>query len=393
MEHPGEDLRELLRNRSAGGLSNRLRIAVQAAEALDGLHSRGLAHGDVRPENLRLDALGRVELVNPAAPGGSLPADVHGFGIVLAELVAGENPPAGAESAMAGVRDLVMACTAPQPGARPQSLEPVIERLRQILEQLPEAPPRPVREPAKAGPSLLRLSIVVYSAVLLVTGLAIWAWYAFQPPPELPGMIYIPAGTFLAGAGKHAVQLKAFYIDATEVTNAEFSDFCRATGCAVPAAAPELPVVNVPVELARAYARWRKKRLPTPAEWERAARGAKGALFPWGDAEDPSLANVANNPHLAEHRLMPARSFGSYPEFQMIGNAWEMVEGQVNPSPEDLAGFANLLSPPPTSTEPWIAIRGGSYDVPLMRDLAYASHAIPARYAAPDIGFRCAKDP
>jgi hypothetical protein len=60
----------------------------------------------------------------------------------------------------------------------------------------------------------------------------------------------------------------------------------------------------------------------------------------------------------------------------MIGNAWEMVEGDVK-----------------SNTGPKIAIRGGSYLTPLSRNLAYDSEAIPARSAAADIGFRCVKDP
>jgi len=237
------------------------------------------------------------------------------------------------------------------------------------------------------------LSIVVYGAVLLVAALAVWAWRSFQPPPQLPGMVYVPAGTFLAGADKHAVKLHAFYIDATEVSNAEYSDFCEETGCAPPRGDRNLPVVNITIEQARGYARWRHKRLPTPQEWERAARGKDGALFPWGDAEDPSLANLSNNPSPAQHALMPVRSFGAYPAFQMIGNAWEMVEGEVKVSPEALASLASKLTPPATPNEPWVAIRGGSYLTPLSRALAYDSVPIPARYAADDIGFRCVEDP
>ena len=232
--------------------------------------------------------------------------------------------------------------------------------------------PAPVRQPRNPGKSLIRLSIVVYGSVLLVAALAVWAWYWLQPPPQIPGMVYIPAGTFLAGADKHPLKLHAFYIDATEVSNAEYSDFCEVTGCAPPEGARNLPVVNITIEQARAYARWSHKRLPTPLEWERAARGKDGALFPWGDAEDPSRANVSNNSNLARHALMPVRSFGAYPAFQMIGNAWEIVEGE---------------------TASGVAIRGGSCLTPLSGNLAYDSMTIPAAGAAGDIGFRCVKDP
>jgi formylglycine-generating enzyme required for sulfatase activity len=74
---------------------------------------------------------------------------------------------------------------------------------------------------------------------------------------------------------------------------------------------------------------------------------------------------------------MPVRSFGAYPAFQMIGNAWEIVEGENKAATE----------------QPRIAIRGGSYLTPLSRNLAYDSMSIPASYASGDIGFRCVKDP
>jgi len=226
---------------------------------------------------------------------------------------------------------------------------------------------------------------------LAFTALAVVAWYWYKPPDEIPGMIYLPAGTFLAGADKHPVKLKAFYIDATEVTNAEVSDFCSTHGCVVPSGARNLPAVNVSITLARAFAKWKRKRVPTALEWERAARGTSGALYPWGDAEDPALANVSNNPSIKEHVVMPVRSFAPYPAFQMAGNVWELVEGEVKPGPQDIARLAGLLAPRLAEDEPWIAIRGGSFAEPLVP--MYESRTIPERYVANDIGFRCIRDP
>src|SRR5262249_12514631 len=114
---------------------------------------------------------------------------------------------------------------------------------------LSAAPPVPVAARPSPARQLIRLSIVVYGAVLVVAALALAAWLWLQRPPRLPGMIYIPAGPFLAGEDKHAQKLKAFYIDATEVTNADFAEFCRAMGCAPPTAMPDLPVVNVSISL------------------------------------------------------------------------------------------------------------------------------------------------
>ena len=249
----------------------------------------------------------------------------------------------------------------------------------------------PVRQPRNPGTSIIRLSIIVYAAVLACTALAVAAWYWYKPPEEIPGMIYMPSGTFLSGADKHPVKVKAIYVDATEVTNADFSDFCGVTGCSIPPGQRNLPVVNVSIDLARAYAKWKHKRLPSALEWERAARGANGALYPWGDTADSSLANVSNNASLREHALMPVRSFAPHPAFQMAGNVWEIVGGDVKPTPQEVARFASSLSPSLTEDEPWISIRGGSYLEPLTP--MYESRANPARYTSSDIGFRCVKDP
>jgi len=270
----------------------------------------------------------------------------------------------------------------------------------------PRTAPQPqARVPESPAGPILRLSIVVYALVILTTLLAIgvWMWtgHTFKSgeservdsshgPSSSQGMIYIPAGTFLAGPDKHPAMLNAFYIDATEVTAGEF---CEIMHCPMPPASPNRPMVNVTVAQARQYAMREKKRLPTPLEWERAARGTNGNFYPWGDDADPALANVRDNPSLGGRNLVPAKSFQAYPEYQMAGNAWEMVEGRAEPGADDVAAFATLLQPPPTATEAWIAVRGGSFREPLMPDTLTKARLIPARYSAPDIGFRCVKDP
>jgi formylglycine-generating enzyme required for sulfatase activity len=208
-------------------------------------------------------------------------------------------------------------------------------------------------------------------------------------------MVYYPGGAFPFGPANKPRNLGPFYIDETEVSNADFAEFCRAAapaagGCAQPARAPDLPVVNVTVEQARAFAQWKGKRLPTPEEWERASRGVDALRYPWGKDEDPKRANVLDNPALTQHVLMPVKSFAATPERQMAGNAWEMLEGSVIPSAADIAKFAQL-TPPARADEKWIQIRGGSFNTPLADAVTTQYRAIPERFAASDIGFRCAK--
>ena len=111
-------------------------------------------------------------------------------------------------------------------------------------------------------------------------------------------MVLVDAGGFLFGANKEPDTLPAFYIDKTEVTNAAYAQFCAETRHALPEGfpsdKPDLPVVNILILDARAFAQWAGKRLPKGREWEKAARGRDGFLYPWGNAMDPARANVGS---------------------------------------------------------------------------------------------------
>ena len=222
----------------------------------------------------------------------------------------------------------------------------------------------------RSGRPLVIGMIAVVAVVVSAMGALLW----LRKSPGINGMIYFSVGSFRSGVDRKAVTLPAFFIDETEVSNADFAEFCRATRpatqCPEPAGPADLPVVNVTVSQARAYAQWKGKRLPTALEWERAARGIDGYRFPWGDAEDPSRANVRDNPTLSRHALMPVRSFAPTPLYQLIGNAWEMVEGAGAPE-----------------------IRGGSFNTPLSEAPTSQGKPIPESYSAPDLGFRCAQNP
>jgi len=135
---------------------------------------------------------------------------------------------------------------------------------------------------------------------------------------------------------RRRVNIGSFYIGRTEVTNAEFHRFRPSYD--YPAGHSEYPVTGVTYEEAAAYCRWSGGRLPTEMEWEKAARGADGRRYPWGNAWEPSRGNF-RKPRSARHAacwinrrgLAPVGRFPSgaspYGVLDMAGNAWEWVAG------------------------------------------------------------------
>jgi serine/threonine protein kinase len=161
--------------------------------------------------------------------------------------------------------------------------------------------------------------------------------------PELPtrldttsgAMLLVPAGEFQYGAERVKATLPAFYIDETEVTNAQYRKFCDSTSRKYPAnpfwdseyfmRKDNYPVVNVNYEDALAFTQWAGKRLPSELEWEKAARGGDGREFPWGTTFDAKKANVKGKDDGFEYTA-PVASFpggaSPYGVMDMAGNVW-----------------------------------------------------------------------
>jgi formylglycine-generating enzyme required for sulfatase activity len=173
-----------------------------------------------------------------------------------------------------------------------------------------------------------------------------------------PGMVYVSGGTCLLGSDDADADddvkpmrrefVASFYIDKMDVTNTEFRKFRPDHD--YPPSEANLPATNITYDEAASYAKWAGKRLPTETEWEKAARGAEGRRYPWGNAWNAdrvakrahgrrSVSNAAKVKKpgqcaIGTSRVQPVGSvpFGASPYgcLDMAGNAWQWVEGYYN---------------------------------------------------------------
>ncbi len=244
-----------------------------------------------------------------------------------------------------------------------------------------------------------------------------------------PGMVLIPAGDFLMGSydGEddeqpvHTVYVDAFYMDTCQVTNAQYKVFVDAnpqwqqdnipdkyhdlaaylehwSGNSYPSGKGNHPVVNVSWYAAMAYAEWAGKRLPTEAEWEKAARGGLvGKEYPWGDTIDTTKANYDLN--VGDTTPVGSYAPNGYGLYDMAGNVWEWCidAHDIYPLPARRNPVADWADNDFAHVQPYIlhVLRGGSWygDAQALRvaDRGFDTPAYAA-YACDEGGFRCARD-
>jgi serine/threonine-protein kinase len=269
--------------------------------------------------------------------------------------------------------------------------------------------------PAPA-PGNTRPAWVLPAALVVVAGLAAGIYFATRskpgptPPAATPSasaptlapaltlpsgdMVLIPGGPFLGGAGKASIPLGPFYIDKTEVTNRAYAAFCASSGRPLPEGFPadklDYPVVNITISEARDFAKAAGKRLPKGLEWEKAARGTDGRMFPWGDEADAARANVGGT------ALLPVTAFAEgkspYGVVQMVGNAWEYIDEELPASTVRgaLELFHTVLSVAPN--QKWHQTRGLSFQEKLDGSVLFDYNRTPELWKSDSIGFRCVKD-
>ena len=233
-------------------------------------------------------------------------------------------------------------------------------------------------------------------------------------------MTLIPAGSFQMGSDNgrpneapvHQVALEAFYIDKHETTNADYQAFVLANpqwrksavktrdylrhwvGNDFPAGMDRYPVTYVTHEAAQAYCEWRGKRLPTEAEWEKAARGGEaGKVYPWGSQVDPNAANYdsrdvrSGGPKNMQRYLRPVDHLppNGYTLYNMGGNVAEWCADRYLPHyRRDNVNRRTLPAKGP------FVVRGGSWFDSIF-DLRCAARAYALSGAYYHIGFRSAK--
>lgn len=257
----------------------------------------------------------------------------------------------------------------------------------------------------------------------LVVAAALWLWCLSYNNALAQEMITIPAGAFSMGRDDgqederpaHPVHLPAFQIDRLPVTNAQFAEFLNARGHSNAGGAryydyddsdarihqvngkyvadrgfENHPVVEPSWLGAREYCAWRNKRLPTEAEWEKAARGTDARRYPWGNSA-PTPGQAQFGTHFNDTASVENFNAGASPYgvLGMAGNAWHWVSSAYRPYPYRADDGREDLTPGPVRST-----RGGGHDSPageITTTQRGRTLSRNPRAGHHNISFRCAK--
>ncbi len=241
-------------------------------------------------------------------------------------------------------------------------------------------------------------------------------------------LLYVPAGIFIMGSDNgdlnekpiHQVDLDAFWIDQTEVTNEMYARCVVYGACKEPenkssftrssyygnSEFDNYPVINVDWNKANTYCSWAGRRLPTEAEWEKSARGADLRIYPWGNVFDCKKGNFDDETQAHTYVVPGGKNCDGYPDtapvgvftdgispygaLDMAGNVWEWVNDRFSETYYQDSLMSNPLGP---NSGEFRVLRGGS----LYGNVYGTRSANRYRYSDSvtefDIGFRCALSP
>ena len=275
---------------------------------------------------------------------------------------------------------LAMSCTHPSGTIKPSE------------KPLASPTPSPIQEPTPQGPPIN------------ASPGDIW----IRPVDDMP-MVYIPAGEFPYGPGSttdipaQSTYLDAFWIDQTEVTNAQYARCVAEGGCSEPLytnfyddpAYADHPIIWISRTEAEAYCAWAGARLPSEIEWEKAARGTDGRVFPWGDKFDVARVNCY------ESGIRGTQPVGSYPGgaspygvLDMSGNVCEWTRDLWRTTEDYLKKPVLPPGTRPKGRHPighHYTLRGGSWASLESSLTTYARANEEPGWRTKDIGFRCVK--
>jgi len=241
-------------------------------------------------------------------------------------------------------------------------------------------------------------------------------------------MVYVPAGTFTMGSSdaeidallaecgdcqrdwflneqpQHTVYLDAFWLDKTEVTDGQYRECVEAGICEAPSTCrggdptyyddskADYPVACVDWNQARTYCEWAGARLPTEAEWEKAARGIDGQKYPWGNSS-PDCSRAQYSSCDGDHTVPVGSKLAGaspYDALDMAGNVWEWIADRYDPDYYAASPEQNPLGPDTGSPG---VLRGGAWNYPWWGVRAAQRGHTSETIRSTDFGFRCAVSP
>ena len=282
-------------------------------------------------------------------------------------------------------------------GGRIQELDPAYRDVAEWMGRARDRLRRPSRRPPLVRPAWLWRVVGGAAVLLVIIGVAVVVvprlieTPTWTRPADGMVMVYVPAGEFLMGSSdadgqawdvekpQHTVYLDGYWIDRTEVTNAQYRKCVEAGACREPGCwdednynAPDQPVVCVSWDGAQAYAAWVGGRLPTEAEWEKAARGTDGRIYPWGDEFDGTRLNYCDRN--CEKDLKDTSADDSYAltapvgrylsgaspygVLDMAGNVWEWVADRYD---AEYYARSPARNPQGPNSGGFRVIRGGAF--------------------------------
>jgi formylglycine-generating enzyme required for sulfatase activity/CheY-like chemotaxis protein len=406
------------------------------AQGLSHLHNHNIAHSIPDATDIYIGADGLPYLSNVAQPTEEMPAmqeEICTLGrVIQAALPGGRAQDRGLQAMLTrmGITNQLGFQSWPPLFQAIQAIEPkVIPADAFKLSAQDQAAIKAVDAARKRQKMVVIASVASLVLFLCALGAVIW-WEFLRPETHDYGdeMVKIDAGDFIYGPEGQKMTLPTFYIDKYEVTMAEyekFLEFLKANGNPTtydselqPAGlshvprdweifwgrassqwpgyrtvrnvpiSPDCPVFNVNYFDAYAYAKWKGRRLPTEQEWEKAARGPSGNLYPWGNQWDPTKLNAGG-----DYQSEPEQGYKPSVDGYTF---WAPVDAlQTDRSPYGVIGMAGNVSEWTDTWDPsktYVVIRGGNYKSTAEQALATSSIKTFPQHFAETLGFRTASD-